>query len=68
MIEYSKFHPMGMSHFLETPVLTSNPMGINPIQDVTVTCHPSYSMLGKMSGPATGAPYLTTSSTYDKFC
>ena len=40
-----------------------NPMGIDSLQGITVTCHPSYTMVTEMSGPATGAPYLFTSST-----
>ena len=54
-------HTMEMAYSLEAPVWTSNPMGI------IVTCHPSYTMLTEMNGSATGAPFLTTSSTVKVF-
>ena len=41
---------------------TSNPIGIDLPQDVTVTCHSSYTMLTETSGSDIGAPYLTISS------
>ena len=56
-------HPMGMAHSQEVPVWTSNPMGIDLLQDVTETYHPSYNMLTKMRGSATGVLYLTTLNT-----
>ena len=42
-------HPKGMAPSPKAPVLTSNPMEIDPLQVVTVTCHPSYTMLMKMN-------------------
>ena len=41
-------HPIGMAHSLEIPVLTSNPVGIDPLQDATVKCYSSYTMLTEM--------------------
>ena len=45
---------MGIAHSLQINVLTSNPMEIDPLQDVTMTCHPSYTILTEMSGSAAG--------------
>ena len=39
-------------------------MGIDSFLDYQVTSHHIFTMLTKMSDPATGAPYCKTSSTY----
>ena len=53
-------HPIGMAQSLEIPVLTSGPMGIDPLQNVKVTRHPS----ADGDDPATGSAYLSTSSAF----
>ena len=53
--------PYGNGSFPGCSCLASNLLGIDPLQDVAVTCHPSYTMLTEVSDSATGAP--STSNT-----